>query len=142
MSTSAILAVRTEAGVVGRYLHSDGYPEHVLPHLTAIIERDGGAKVAETILSAARGGWSFLSSDHGAYSSNPDLKVGVEGYGTMYVDIDPEEPIRWEQAVPQASFEYGYIVDPETGHLDAFELHGAQERRITIDEYLAVDQGN
>lgn len=139
MSTNAILAVRTEAGVVGRYLHSDGYPDHVVPNLERMIERDGGAKVAETLLAADRGGWSSINDSQGPFEN--DYKRGVEGYGNVYTDDERSEPSRWELAVPDACIEYGYILDPESGDLEAYDLHGGTEKKISLEEYLAVDSG-
>lgn len=140
MTTNALLAVKTESGVVGRYLHSDGYPDHVLPQLTTMIERDGGARVAATLLAQDRGGWSSLDFKT-LDASEGKVWAEIPGYGSAYRDADPESPIRWEDAVADVDFEYGYVLDPETNELEAYDLHGGRASKITLDEFLAVDRG-
>ena len=62
MSTRSVVYGRTESGIKGVYVHSDGHPDSRLPVLAELIRRDGVDRVMSTLLEQTWG-WSFLDSD-------------------------------------------------------------------------------
>lgn len=125
MSTRSIVGVLSPEGKeigVGVYVHSDGYPEGRLPYLKKYIVRDGVEKVAQTILSANTGGWSYLFDD---YDDNRlgDRADVVAGYGLKYTDVDPEKPMTHSEALKNWGIEYAYYLDLATGDIVWYEMN-------------------
>lgn len=92
MSTRSIVAAETEKGIIGVYVHCDGYPEGRLPVLRALAARDGLAKVVHTIVGKPNG-WSCLDEDQPAEDENirlgaPDRFATVVGYGIEYTTVE------------------------------------------------------
>lgn len=114
MSTRSIAAVETEAGIVGVYVHSDGYPEGKWGRLATyrdLIDRDGAAKVCETLLTHSH--WSYVFMEDGG-TVRPD-ELGVPGYGAVLESnnerFTPDQLDEWWDS------EYVYVIHPETGHI-------------------------
>lgn len=115
MSTRSILAFETEKGIVGVYVHSDGYPEGQwgrLNQLDLLIKRDGISEVVTTVLAHSH--WSCLFADRVAKPEySPEHEILVVGYG-MYFEHDagdryftPDQLDEWWDS------EYVYVVNPE-----------------------------
>lgn len=122
MSTRSYIGCAKTKRVV--YCHYDGYSEAKLPELTALINRDGGQKVVETLLSARTGGWSYLDPKQAADGRNDlgDRAGSVEGYGLAYTDMQSEEgePTYIGDGMSendQIWIEWVYLIDPETGEI-------------------------
>ena len=92
MSTRSIVAFDTESGVVGVYVHYDGYPSNKLAELGALVARDGAGKVTATILE--RPAWASLEHDE---KGGTDLTV--PGYGRFFDDrgrrFTPDQLDEW-----------------------------------------------
>lgn len=59
MGTRSVLAVPTGSTWRGRYCHWDGYPDHMLPALEAIVARDG-VDLARKTLTELHYSWSQI----------------------------------------------------------------------------------
>lgn len=118
MSTRSIAAVETEAGIVGVYVHSDGYPESRLPTYRALIERDGAAKVCETLLTHSH--WSYIFGDEEDSYARFENKL-VPGYGAV-LETDREYWFTPDKLGEWWDSEYVYVIHPETGRIRWAEL--------------------
>lgn len=86
MSTRSVIAKPTEnGGWVGRYCHSDGYPEHQVPELVRLVKEKGLDRCIDILINF-NAGWSYLDR-------NPELRKGynddgrfktVSNYGVAY----------------------------------------------------------
>src|SRR5699024_3677621 len=99
MSTRSFTGGVTERGVLGRYVHFDGYPERRMPVLRAIVARDGAVAALRTILAAQWGGWSYLDPDRQENSLGEDRAEVVPGYGLRYRDTGPDEPLTLAEVI-------------------------------------------
>lgn len=133
MSTRSIVAFTTESGILGRYVHSDGYPSARIPDLLALLRRDGVDVVTATMLAAQ---WSHLDPA-GKFASDNHLGARgeyVPGYGLAYSAEDSDgkipAPERWEDSYgPSSWLEYGYIVRA-SGKIEAYGF-GDKAYRMT-----------
>lgn len=94
MSTRSVVYGRTDSGIKGVYVHSDGYPEARLPVLAELIRRDGVDRAMSTLLEQTWG-WSFLDSapETQLPASKQDGRFElVPGYGVRYTVEDGGEP--------------------------------------------------
>lgn len=73
---------------IGRYCHWDGYPEHMIPALQAVIAQFGVAEAKRRIMSTS---WSSIGTDPvdmGIGKLNPErdpfLVAGGDDWGTEY----------------------------------------------------------
>lgn len=82
MSTRSIVAAQTEKGLVGVYVHFDGYPESRLPVLDGLIKRDGVDTVVATLLKGQD--WSVLDNDPDPPGEFDKGKTFIPGYGLCY----------------------------------------------------------
>lgn len=122
MSTRSIVGIKSESGKIGRYCHSDGYPDGQLPILAALIKRDGAPKAAQTLMEADAGGWSYLSTTYANNSLGKDRAELIEGYGLKYLDApDRKAPMRFEEA-GDSWCEYAYFIDVERGTIEWYEM--------------------
>lgn len=123
MPTRAIIGVHAgEQLFVGRYVHQDGYPGHMLPHLHLILRRDKPRRALDVLLSRD---WSQLSS-----TVRPQQAAGVDGYGfTAGSGEDPAEveaaaaraPMSWGWLDRDVTHQYVYLVDHVSGVLNVFK---------------------
>lgn len=86
MSTRSAVAVVVGDSWRGRYVHSDGYPSHLLPTLLALIERDGKEAVLKKI-TEDRYGWSSLNP---AQPSIEGVEVAADASYSTYAYGTPE----------------------------------------------------
>lgn len=77
MSTRSVIAKPTEHGWVGRYCHSDGYPEHMVPELMRLVKEKGLDRCIDILINF-NAGWSFITD-------NPTLTVGYNDDGRFKV---------------------------------------------------------
>jgi hypothetical protein len=116
MATRSYVAAETERGIIGVYVHWDGYPEGRLSVLRDLVARDGLATVVKTIVGKPNG-WSHLSADPG----NNELSIGMQdgrfgvvpGYGVEYTTVQGQA--RTEYWTPETNSaeswcEYVYII--------------------------------
>jgi hypothetical protein len=91
MSTNSLIV--PPGSTTGRYVHWDGYPEHMLEALTAIVQRDGLDKAVQ-VLTEDHFGWSIIDHDgrQGDPYPNDDRFEAVPGYGIAYTQAGQVEP--------------------------------------------------
>ncbi|QGJ95025.1 hypothetical protein SEA_REDWATTLEHOG_164 [Gordonia phage RedWattleHog] len=140
MSTRSVTGIWKPEGDpigVGVYVHSDGYPEGRLPDLKKMITRDGPEKVVQTILSAKRGGWSYLDVEYANNYLGEDRAKLVPGYGLMFLDGDHEpKPLRHSEVIRTFWCEYAYYIDVETGDIHWYESSDPTEHVELFSDYV------
>jgi hypothetical protein len=85
MSTRSVIAKPTEDGWVGRYCHSDGYPEHQVPELMRLVKEKGLDRCIDILINF-NAGWSYLTSDPTlteGFNDDGRFKT-VSNYGIAY----------------------------------------------------------
>jgi hypothetical protein len=84
MSTRSCVAIPQGDGWKGRYVHSDGYPEHMVPALLDLIGRKGVDRVVDVLINW-NPGWSFVGSYEGITNYlGKDRAHFVSDYGLAY----------------------------------------------------------
>lgn len=94
MSTRSVVAVPHGDIWRGRYVHFDGYPQHLATTLFRLVRRDGVDKVSRT-LTEDHTGWSMLNDDQHQISQNSARFVVVPGYGIAYRENDSDGLSDW-----------------------------------------------
>lgn len=143
MSTRSAVAVTVGDSWRGRYVHSDGYPSHLLVTLLALIKRDGREAVVKR-LTEDRYGWSSLNSDQpditsveiaddASYSTyefgTPEYEkwhltkggysdgrfANEPGYGIAYTEVrDQSNPEMWVTPESDWGTEWVYVIGPRS----------------------------
>ena len=114
MSTRSIVAAQTEKGLVGVYVHFDGYPEGRLPVLEALIKRDGVETVVATLLEGQD--WSSLDNEPEPPGEFDGGKTFVPGYGLCYSSkYGSDRSPYWtpDQGYDWMGTEYIYFIHPD-----------------------------
>lgn len=114
MSTHAIMAVRTEGGYKGRYVHFDGYTEAMLPAMNRAITQCvmGGTDPIAYMLGNH---WSAFSlSEHKPADSDTHNQVWyteADSIGEQYVYIIDETPTKSQHytVTPYIKFGFNWI---------------------------------
>ena len=84
MSTRSCVAIPQGDGWKGRYVHSDGYPEHMVPTLLDLIARKGVDRVRDVLINW-NPGWSFVGTYEGITNYlGEDRAHFVSDYGLAY----------------------------------------------------------
>lgn len=125
MSTHAL--IHAPEATQGRYVHYDGYPEHMLgvaanPEtdpptparkgaLVEIIARDGAEGIA-TLLAHA---WSYLDAEAGDRPQERDDITILPGYGGYYTDEDRDG---WNGTDDDGALDYSYTLHIDGPTLD------------------------
>jgi hypothetical protein len=138
MSTRSYVAAETEQGIKGVYVHWDGYPSERIPHLQAFAQRDGLAKMVETIIGKPNG-WSTLDCHQKGQLpewENDGRFVAIPRYGVQYTDtpvkmgfqdepVIQADPEYWtpETHDPRTWCEYVYIIRTN-GTVDWAQING------------------
>ena len=111
MATRGIIAVYTGQGTWrGRYVHWDNYPHRIVPLLAELVERDGVAKVVDTIINK-RESWSTIDTGEPRFELGYKKKNYEPGYGFFhsdgYMDIYTNDTgfYSWAQ--------YVYVIDDD-----------------------------
>lgn len=89
MSTRSVCAVPTATGFRGRYVHSDGYPSHMVPTYLALVARDGLPAVLKKI-TEDRYGWSQLNPNQPDISGIEIAERKPGGYASRFPYDSPE----------------------------------------------------
>lgn len=85
MSTRSVIAKPTGEGWVGRYCHSDGYPEHMVPELIRLVKEKGLDRCIDILINF-NAGWSYLTPNPAlteGYNDDGRFKT-VSNYGIAY----------------------------------------------------------
>lgn len=140
MSTRSCVAIPQGDGWAGRYVHSDGYPEHMVPTLLDLIDRKGVDRVVDVLINW-NGGWSFIGTYEGITNTLGDARARfVSDYGLAYTKT--EHPMtEWITSEnPDALFiEYVYIIGPKS--LTVLESYKTDEiETITTHDGRKYDQ--
>lgn len=155
MSTRSVVAVPDGEKWKGRYVHSDGYPSHLLTTLHQLVNRDGVETVIK-VITEDRYGWSSLNADelplmdvapdgdapYGSAAQKAAMYApggmyadgrfaSVSGYGTAYTTVDNQSsPDEWVLSDGEDwGTEWAYVLHPE---------HVTVMRRLHSDESPAV----
>lgn len=115
MSTRSCVAIPQGDGWKGRYVHSDGYPDHMLPTLMDLVQRKGLDRTIDVLINW-NGGWSFVGTYEGITNYlGEDRAHFVSDYGLAYTK--KEQPLtEWitsEDGDP-LWIEYVYILGPKS----------------------------
>lgn len=98
----------------GRYVHWDGYPEHMVPAICGVVQKYGVERAKTLIMRS-----TYSSFGLGSDSNDPDA-IGTVSY--------PNDGFMLEGG-DDWSTEYRYLIK-DNGELDVFTVGG------TTDEYL------
>ncbi len=131
MSTRSCVAIPQGDGWKGRYVHSDGYPEHMVPTLLDLIARKGVERVRDVLINW-NPGWSWLGKEEGITNNlGPGRAHFVSDYGLAYTK--KEQPMSaWitsEENDP-LFIEYVYILGPKS--LIVLESYATDEKEIVV----------
>lgn len=130
MSTRSCVAIPQGDGWKGRYVHSDGYPGHMVSTLLDLIERKGVDRVVDVLINW-NGGWSFVGTYEGMTNYlGEDRAHFVSDYGLAY--SKKEQPLtEWITSEdPNALWiEYVYIIGPKS--LTVLESYPTDEKITT-----------
>lgn len=133
MSTRSVIAKPTEdGGWIGRYCHSDGYPEHQVPQLVRLVNEKGVDRCIDILINF-NAGWSYLDP-HPAlregYNDDGRFKT-VSNYGIAYTtkkfynkfghaEYQQASMDEWiDNADTDSWCEWAYVLHPD--HLEVFE---------------------
>ena len=116
MSTRSCVAIPQGDGWKGRYVHSDGYPDHMLPTLMDLVQRKGLDRTIDVLINW-NGGWSFVGTYEGITNYlGEDRAHFVSDYGLAYTK--KEQPLTaWttsEDTQDALWIEYVYILGPKS----------------------------
>jgi hypothetical protein len=114
MSTRSCVAIPQGDGWKGRYVHSDGYPEHMVPTLLNLIRRKGVERV-QNVLVNWNPGWSYLDATDGINYLGEGRAHFVSDYGLAYSRSEQSMDSWIDDQNPDALFiEYVYIIGPKS----------------------------
>jgi hypothetical protein len=84
MGTRSVIAIETETGFKGRYVHWDGYPEHMVPEYFRLLKEKGYERCVDVLINW-NAGWSNITSKPTLDPTTSDgrFKV-VSNYGVAY----------------------------------------------------------
>jgi hypothetical protein len=134
MSTRSCVAIPQGDGWKGRYVHSDGYPDHMVPTLLDLIARKGVDRVRDVLINW-NGGWSFVGTYEGMTNYlGEDRAHFVSDYGLAY--SKKEQPLtEWITSEQNDALfiEYVYILGPKSiTVLESYDT-GEKENATTHD---------
>lgn len=131
MSTRSCVAIPQGDGWKGRYVHSDGYPEHMVPTLLDLIARKGVDRVRDVLINW-NSGWSFIGTYEGMTNYlGEDRAHFVSDYGLAYTK--KEQPMSaWVTSDENDPLfiEYVYILGPKS--LIVLESYATDEKEIVV----------
>jgi hypothetical protein len=139
MSTRSCVAIPQGDGWKGRYVHSDGYPDHMVPTLLDLIARKGVDRVRDVLINW-NGGWSFVGTYEGITNYlGEDRAHFVSDYGLAY--NKKEQPLtEWITSEDNDALwiEYVYILGPKSITVLESYNTGEKENATTHDgrEYV------
>ena len=112
---------------IGKYVHWDGYPSHMVPTLIEIVLRHNLNDVVSRLVFESKG-WSFISAEKPNWLTEDDDYM--VGYGVPYTDH--EMWITWEDK-DACSTEYAYIFDQENKSLYVLSRDDERQRWVKSD---------
>jgi hypothetical protein len=125
MSTRAIIASELAGGRWhGRYAHWDNYPHRVVPLLAELRERDGLAKVVQTLLHD-HNSWSVITTEPRDETMSDNY---CEGYGIFHTDT-PDDEYSW-YAPEDKSFSWAdYVYVMRRDGVTVYSVRGLDENQ-------------
>jgi hypothetical protein len=137
MSTRSCVAIPQGDGWKGRYVHSDGYPEHMVPALLDLISRKGVDRVQDVLINW-NPGWSFIGSYEGITNYlGEDRAHFVSDYGLAYTKHEANMTDWITSEDNDALFiEFVYILGPKS--LIVLE-HYATDEKVTRTRFDGVE---
>lgn len=137
MSTRSCVAIPQGDGWKGRYVHSDGYPEHMVPTLLDLIARKGVDRVRDVLINW-NPGWSFIGSYEGITNYlGEDRAHFVSDYGLAYSKHEANMTDWITSEDNDALFiEFVYILGPKS--LIVLE-HYATDEQVTRTRFDGVE---
>ena len=134
MSTRSCVAIPQGDGWKGRYVHSDGYPSHMLPTLMDLVNRKGLDRTIDVLINW-NGGWSFVGTYEGITNYlGEDRAHFVSDYGLAYTK--KEQPLTsWITSEDNDALfiEYVYILGPKSITVLEHYATGEKVDRVTPD---------
>ena len=134
MSTRSCVAIPQGDGWKGRYVHSDGYPSHMLPTLMDLVQRKGLDRTIDVLINW-NGGWSFVGTYEGITNYlGEDRAHFVSDYGLAYTkkECSLDQWITSEDN--DALFiEYVYILGPKSITVLEHYATGEKVNRVSHD---------
>lgn len=138
MSTRSCVAIPTaDGGWKGRYVHFDGYPEHMLPALNDLISRKGLDRVIDVLINW-NPGWASIGLPDAVFASTlGGTSHNVSDYGVAYhrTAMSMDGWITSEDPDP-VFIEYVYILEP-TGIrvLESYQTEAGEfsHRPLTVE---------
>ena len=137
MSTRSCVAIPQGDGWKGRYVHSDGYPSHMLPTLMDLVQRKELDRTIDVLINW-NGGWSFVGTYPGMTNYLGDDRAHfVSDYGLAYTK--KEQPLtEWITSEDNDALwiEFVYILGPKsitvlesymTDEIEIRETHDGRE---------------
>jgi hypothetical protein len=115
MSTRSVVAIPQGDGWKGRYVHSDGYPDHMLPTLLDIIQRKGVDRAVDVLINW-NPGWSFIGTYEGMTNYLGENRAHfVSDYGLAYSRKE-QSMDEWytDQNSDPLWIEFVYIIGPKS----------------------------
>lgn len=135
MSTRSVVAIPQGDGWKGRYVHFDGYPDHMLPTLLSLIDRKGVDRVIDVLINW-NPGWSFLGVDEGSRNMlGEDRAHFVSDYGLAYTrqEQSMDEWYTHDNASP-LFIEFVYILGPKSiTVLESYKAEDGQYKHRLLD---------
>lgn len=115
MSTRSVVAIPQGDGWKGRYVHSDGYPEHMVPTLMDLINRKGVDRVIDVLINW-NPGWSFIGTYDGMTNYLGESRAHfVSDYGIAYSRAEQSMDSWYTDQDSNAMWiEYVYILGPKS----------------------------
>lgn len=149
MSTRSVVAIPQGDGWKGRYVHSDGYPEHMIPTLMDLINRKGVDRVIDVLINW-NPGWSFIGTyDNMTNYLGPDRAHFVSDYGLAYTRQEQSMDDWYTDQDNNALWiEYVYILGPKsitvlesqnTGESQMLDLDGGSQYNAPIYKHRLLD---
>lgn len=138
MATRGIVAIATNEGWKGRYVHWDNYPERIVGVLAELVQRDGIEKVRQTLI-ADNPSWSIIEplakpSKAGEPSLYEQHKC-VTGYGYVHTDIDDPDGYYYTQDDTELAWaDWLYVI-----HDDGLEVRRVERNEQGHDVPVYAD---
>lgn len=114
MSTRSVVAIPTaNGGWKGRYVHFDGYPEHMLPALTDLISRKGLDRVIDVLINW-NPAWASIGGGDAVFASTlGGTSHKVSDYGVAYKRSESSMDSWYtDQNNDPLFIEFVYILEP------------------------------
>ena len=142
MGTRSVIAIPTETGWKGRYVHWDGYPEHMVPEYLRLVAEKGVERCIDVLINW-NAGWSSITSNPVIDGMTNDGRFkAVSDYGIAYTtkkmnffgqpDYQQASFADWQTSEDTESWcEYAYVLHPDV--LEVWEnVEGGWKHHSTV----------